>query len=166
MEEKRTIEIKVRLSESERSQLEERAGKSPLAVFIRESALGVQGTPGDGGASETKAKYEDIDDGSDGADLLMRIIRRFDSVDQFVEKLVLFMGKSLPKDIETILKNTSTHPLAGYKVTDYAPEYRGFTLFHPAKGQLVMSENTDSEFLHTLLDEDGKPLFKVGDIVI
>lgn len=98
MEEKRTIEIKVRLSESERSQLEERAGKSPLAVFIRESALGVQGTPDEGGASES------VNDESDGMDFLLKLIKRFDSPDHFVECLCARLGESLPERIEVVLK--------------------------------------------------------------
>lgn len=146
----------MKISDEEKKELEELANGQPVGTYVK-SLISL--------AKEGKSpKVED--DGSDGMDWLLKVMGRFSSTDDFVDRLIKYLGKSLPKDIEVLLKNQSDHPLAGYKVMDYAPEFRGWTLFHPQRGQMILSDEADRTHLDTLYDEEMKPLFKVGDVIL
>lgn len=84
----------MKISDEEKKELEELANGQPVGTYVK-SLISL--------AKEGKSpKVED--DGSDGMDFLLRLMKRFDSPDHFVECLCARLGETLPDRIEVVLK--------------------------------------------------------------
>jgi len=161
MEEKRDIEFKIRITKSEKEVLESKAQGKPLAVYVRENALG--GYVSESDATEGKNER----DGS-----LNMLIGKFESEEALWEKLVEYHGTISPTKIADILKGGEAevplNPLAGYYVLGLnIGEVRGTHLAHKKKGEMHLSENLNEQYLWLIYDTEGdwKPRYKVGDVI-